>query len=122
MLEAIALKERDRALTRWSCITRMTGDAFSQPSPKGRGPTVGAGQLFREASLSNPNSVTAHVARRNSFLEYLQHFEFVKSPGKEGKRPVSTARQSLRTVEITGQDYMTCLRVNTRTLSLKVNF
>jgi hypothetical protein len=84
---------------------------------------VGAGQLFREVSVSNPNSVTAHVARRNSFLEHLQHFEFVKSPGKEGKlRPVSTARQSLRTVEITGQDYMTCLRVNTRTLSLKVNF
>lgn len=99
----------------------MTGDAFLAPtSPMSRGPNVGIGQLFREASLSNPNSVTAHVARRNRFLEHLQYYEFVKSPGKDARRPVSAARQSLRYVEIVGQDYMNHLRICTRSLSLKV--
>jgi len=137
ILEAIAVKERERALMRWGCLSRSRNSSYAgttsaASTPRNRSgcstPThcdpaapIRPAGMRRDISIGNPASLGAHVSRRNAFLSHVQYFAFPQEVrALEHKRPLSvaTGRQLRRFVDIPGHEYMNSFRISTRVLSL----
>lgn len=141
ILESIALKERERALARWSSLPTFStkdaspnGSGSSSPvtpaSPKEKSlpsqnrsrnpPLLG---LFRDPSTKfSTNSNSAHLTKRNEFLSYIQNYDFSRIlTTMYSKRAVSVPRNSVKFIDLSFGGYMKSIKISYKALMLKVN-
>jgi hypothetical protein len=135
VLEAVALKERDRALVRWSCMNSLSRDITPGNSAKDspiRGLQSLQSQsksnsrfgLFRDPSATSQTFSTnsSHLVKRNEFLTYIQEYDFSTiSSMTDIKRAVSVPRNSLKFINLSVPGYINSIKLSMKTLSLKVN-
>eukprot|EP01032_Pedospumella_encystans_P020059 gene20059-22797_t len=139
ILESIALKERERALARWSSLPTFStkdaspnGSGSSSPvtpaSPKEKSlpsqnrlrnpPLLG---LFRDPSTKfSTNSNSAHLTKRNEFLSYIQNYDFSRIlTTMYSKRAVSVPRNSVKFIDLSFGGYMKSIKISYKALMLK---
>lgn len=140
-MEAIALKERDRALVRWSCMTNLSKEKDASPSASSNGSPVQGmsvaalhsiqsqargntrAGLFRDPSQSTATFSTnsSHVLKRNEFLTHIQNYDFSKvSSMTDMKRAISVPRNSIKFIDLSVAGYIKSIKVSYKTLLLKV--
>lgn len=118
VLEAIALKERDRALMRWSCLSATSGGTALAARDSAKDGMF-KDMMVNQVIGSSAASVCAHTAKRNKFLSQLQTLDLSRiNKATEARRSVMSYNGKL--IDIADQSYIATLKIMPRALALKV--
>lgn len=118
MLEAIALKQRDRALMRWSCLSN-NGGGTALASRDSHKDGMFKDMIMNQVADSAAASVCAYTVKRNKFLSQLQALDLSRiSKATEARRSVMSYNGKL--IDIADQSYITTLKIMPRALLLRV--
>ena len=135
------MKERERALARWSCLP-ILGSKENSPissgnaSPVSSGPSAGERQLVHQSQVRARNlpllgifrdpstkfsTNYSHTIKRNEFLTYIQNHDFSRILSTtNNKRAVSVPRNSLKFIDLSWAGYIKSIKISYKALMLKV--